>query len=854
MTLLLIVLALSGLGQEKFYAYHTKLSHTSTDYFGKYADLIVVLPEGQLEFTRQTYYQPRWVTAEGTYLVDDFYPDRDPDHNLYYSYVRLMEQNDKRIVVHWRYFPDIQRIDALNEELEPANIYGFQAAVHELYVIHRDGSIEREVRDARGSRWETWNRQDYGHRQILGLKLNGIEYGTVKWGNRHDSLPQSATPNPIIEPASHPEPIIAWTFDEGLGDVYEEFDDWEEWELAYQTMETVSEEMCEISGHTALYKPGVSGTALGFDGFYSGVFFEEEVELGNVFTVEAWIALDVYPYNETAIVHSSGEFGAAGFYLGVDAYGKLLLRINGKSIKSAKTLPLYTWTHVSASVKKGNASLYLDGEPVGSFKYRGNLHLDEFGWIIGLNNELNRPTDYVRGHDQNIPFIHGLQGMIDEVRVYPETLSPDQVLHNYQAFLPVDRTSPLKPGLLPGEVGYSDQFAASYVNLEFHDLWDRMWRLVEGTDIVVKFKDLPTSVVYWRGTNFAANWVTEKNHWMADQSSEIFTQHGCSEHMSDKQCRHSYARIIENNPARVKVHWRYPCVDVGYVCVDRMNFTDEYHTIYPDGTGIRHVIFNNPTMEPPGFQDIQYFTNPGETALDVVELNAVTVANRDGEVEEMVWVQPNRNPQPKMEDPSIQYINTKSDWKVYAIYPEPGLGTWGRHEQSKYTDDPFAGPWNHWPISVVPSDGRFAIAHDRVTHFALGAGDAGDEHVVHFGFTEQDIKTLIPRARSFQTPAEISSIKGAASSGFSRAEKAYMLVYGGKGKVSIKLGSSEDSPLVNPAFVVQDLALIPEKIMVDGRSHEAYHSGQSYDTQGELQTIVWLELKSAKPVEIEFRF
>jgi hypothetical protein len=59
--------------QDNFYAYHTKISHTSTDYFGKYADLIVVLGEDrQLEFTRRTQYLPRWVTPKGSFIVDDW--------------------------------------------------------------------------------------------------------------------------------------------------------------------------------------------------------------------------------------------------------------------------------------------------------------------------------------------------------------------------------------------------------------------------------------------------------------------------------------------------------------------------------------------------------------------------------------------------------------------------------------------------------------------------------------------------------------------------------------------------------------------------------------------------------------
>jgi hypothetical protein len=149
-------------------------------------------------------------------------------------------------------------------------------------------------------------------------------------------------------------------------------------------------------------------------------------------------------------------------------------------------------------------------------------------------------------------------------RVNDQALSEKQLKKHYKAFLPADLTSSLDKAVLPGEVGIAEEFGATYKNLEYHELWDRMWRNTDQTDIVVKFDHSPVSVVYWRGTNFAANWITDNNRWMADQSSEIFTLHGCSEHMSDKQTRHSYARIIENNDARVIVHWRYPCVDVGH--------------------------------------------------------------------------------------------------------------------------------------------------------------------------------------------------------------------------------------------------------------------------------------------------
>jgi hypothetical protein len=323
--------------------------------------------------------------------------------------------------------------------------------------------------------------------------------------------------------------------------------------------------------------------------------------------------------------------------------------------------------------------------------------------------------------------------------------------------------------------------------------------------------------------------------------------------MSDKQTRHSYARLIENNDARVVVHWRYPCVDVGYVCINRMNYTDEYHTIYPDGTGIRKVVYNNTTTEAPGFQDIQYFTNPGETALDVVKLNAVKVANTRGEIDEMVWVKPNKNPQTDLEDATIQYINTKSTWKVYALYPEPGIGTWGDFEQSKYTDDPFAGPWNHWPISLVPSDGRYAVAHDRVTHFALGAGDAGEEAIVHYGFTDQDIISLIPRTKYWQNPPEVSNVKGLVFIEFDKAQKAYVFGKGQGEQMSFTVEAANQSPLVNPAFEIHDCGQNDIALKINGKSiskGKEFRLGQEYDKAGNPMLVIWLEYKSEKPVSI----
>jgi hypothetical protein len=832
-----------------FYAYYTKVQHSATDYLGKYPDIIVVLGAGrQLEFTRQTGYQPLWRTASGTHLIDDMFPGRDKDSDFYYTYVRLMANEPDKIVVHWRYYKDTKILEEANRALNSLSPHGFLGVIHELFTIYPDGRVERQLMEAKGTRIGDWRHPEMETTQTLRLRDDGIEHGPVSWGRPGPIYPRAAVDgNPVKAEPKLPDPIRMWTFDEGL----EPSED--------LIFEEKAEGEWRIEGLMSVFKKGVSGTALAFDGYYSALTPEwedrEVAEPENAMTITAWVALDVYPYNNAPIIHNSSGFGEEGWYFGVDPYGHLLFTIGGKTIKSQAVLPLYNWTHAAVAIGKGRSYMYIDGKEVASGRYSGKIQAPDTDIVIGLNNEMERCTDYVRTPDQNLPFIYGIQGLLDEVRMYDRQLSSDQITKSFETFMPMERTSDLAKAVLPGEVGQADLFGAHYKTLQFHELWDNMWRVPEGADIVVKFDRNPCSVVYWRGSNYAASWVTDNNRWMADQSSEIFTKHGCSEHMADKQTRHSYARIIENTPARVVVHWRYPCVDVSYYCANRRNWSDEYHTIYPDGTAIRKVNWNK-VYDQPGFQDIQFFTNPGETALDVVDLQAVTLANLDGEVFEMHWAKPNRIPENELEDASIQYLNSKSEYHVFAVYQGGELGAWGTNEQSRYTDDPFAGPWNHWPIYFVPSDGRFAVAHDRVTHFALGANDAAPEFgsVVMYGFTNEDITTLVPAAKSWQDPATLVNVSGAKSHGYDKDQKAFVLTAQGS-KTTFTVDASAKSPMVNPCFVVKNWGSDSEAhLKVNGsrqKASAAFRQGVVRDTDGTQTLVIWLEIIADQKTSIE---
>jgi hypothetical protein len=275
-------------------------------------------------------------------------------------------------------------------------------------------------------------------------------------------------------------------------------------------------------------------------------------------------------------------------------------------------------------------------------------------------------------------------------------------------------------------------------------------------------------------------------------------------------------------------------------------WADEYYSIYPDGVGIRYV-----ARAPSGWHDTQFFTQPGTTCLDNLSLTALTVANLDGKSADLTWKMPNHNPDNPIKDACIKVVNFKSDWKVFAIYREGvQITTWGGGEQSKHTPDPFAGPWNHWPVGLNPSDGRYAVSHDRVTHAALGdARNVGN--FIMYGFTDKSATSLIPLAKAWNRPPTLKNLKGCQSSGYKQTQRAYIIASKAS-SMSFTLNGSEETPVYNPCFVIENWTSENKcRLVVNGKETESgksFRQGITRNTDGTKTLVVWVELESVSPV------
>lgn len=831
--------------------------------WGKYADLVVQIAEGRrVVFSRATGYLPYYQTAAGKFPFKQLAECLE-DPLCLCSNVHVVEDRPERIVVHWRHVPD------------PASVV-MTGEIHEYFIVTPDGKVRREVRIG-SEKLDDFNNPANALVQELALTSEGVTEVSLTRG-RPVAAPSPGLAGAPLRMAAVGSPAAWFRFDDGLapGRVL--------------TTEAVHGTACAVAGNKTLWKKGVSGTALAFDGYFSKVTLPKDKapRVKDELTLEAWVVLGAYPWNDAGIVHQSlGDpinqeeykqryhdpyvyrpWKMEGYMLGVDPYGRPIFKLNGRqvgggvleakdTVNKQDALPTYRWTHLAATYGRGRMCLYVDGKLVASQPATGPIVLPDRDVLIGLNGDAQRVSDPV-SHSRyaartNMPLVYGIEGLIDEVLIYDRALTADEINKSSQACVPsaAERTQPdLDRRILPGEADGAPaaKFGATCQTLKYHELWDNLWRPSAYRDLVVRFDSQPGRVVFWQGTGFSAGWVTDNNKWMADQSWEISGPHGCSEHMADKRGRYNFCQLIENTGARVVIHWRYPAIDVGYVFTGMNIWADEYYTIYPDGVGVRFV-------DCPGgeWADTQFLSQPGTTCLDNMDLTAISVANLAGRSADLTWAMPNHVPDNPLKDACVKRINFKSKWKIFAVYMEGAvIGTWGADEQSKHTPDPFAGPWNHWPVGLNPSDGRYAVADDRVTHAALGGATNTGNLILH-GFTDQAVTTLVPLAKSWQHPLAIAGATGCESKGYDASQRAYPLTATDQA-LSFTLQGSADKPVHNPCFVIAHWdADTVAKVSINGKAvapGKACRQGIVRDTEGRQTLVIWLELESVEAIKL----
>ena len=632
----------------------------------------------------------------------------------------------------------------------------------------------------------------------------------------------------------------------------------------------------EATGFPTLAE-GVSGNALKLDGLATHLIrkADKAPKLGEAFSFEGWVALQEYPWNWAAIANQERDH-KEGWFFGISGEGRLGLHVakDGKWVEcnSKSQLPLLKWSHVAGSYDPATGlKVFINGKLEGAIKTTGPITPSQgVDLLVGLSHTRTFPYRTERKYSASFKSPMLIDGLLDEVKIHNKALTAEEVAQAYAAVQP-KVAQPLQFRRMPSGPEGPGEFGAVYTRLNYAPEWERHWRVGEFPDILVRFNESPSRVVFWRGTNYGACYVSENGLWAGDQSLEVNSaETGCYEHMADKKCAFSTAKILESNDARVVVHARYASVGIDgkFLNPDPMTgwglWSDEYFTIYPDGVTVRHVVATNHNAGGE-WQETLLYNQPGMRPEDTVDLKALTLANQNGETQTYSWEDgsPVKLKDPKgprqflnPEKANIQIVNFRSKWRPFIVYETDvkiipvGIGA-----STDYSKFPC---WNHWPVAQLPNDGRKALVSDKPSHFSLCTSRGvirptpdGSESVYLYGMTNQPIESLVPLAKSWNAaPTVALSGSGFESQGDDKSQRAYVFnrTDAKADSLEFTLEASHESPIQNPAFVVKNWGKSPAKLSIDGKAiprGKEFRVGHNKTVEG-TDLVVWVKLSGDK--------
>jgi hypothetical protein len=855
-----------------FYAYYTRLEYNDNNNTGKYADIVVHLNStGLLVFSRKNSYLPYWEVKGSKHFLERIIPfngdgpQERPDRINKCSYVRVIENSDKKIVIHWRYAHDLKSLNFTDFRKSYEGDIGkyFADYVDEYFEIGPDAVVTRKIKKGCYS-LDQWNDPTNITTQVLKLSSEGIETVNLVPTKSQD-IPREKIQGSVVINKEGRSPLRWWRFDEGLEP------------NNHFTEERKTGSSCIINGVDSYWRAGVSGSCLSFDGYTSKVTLPAKMlpQITNDFAIEAWISPQEYPWNWAGIVDHDQE-KKAGYSLSINHLGQISLYalIDGSwvGLCTKKSVDLLKWTCLTGVYKKDEGfSIYFNGELAGSNHITGDItDAINHDLYIGMAHEKNPPWAYERNITKSYLSNMVFSGLIDEVRLFDRALEHSEILSGYRHYKPANPKA-LDFWVLPAGEDIPNKFGATYSKLKCSPEWDGLWRFGDYADIVVAFDDKPCRFVFWRGTNYLPSIVTEpgpKGIWNCDQGPEDYTDQ-CYEHMSDKTCRYSHVRLIENTEARVVVHWRNASVGVSYdwLSIDKDGWglwTDEYWYIYPDAVSVRYQVSGR-LADFKGIQTQQneLLSQPGTKPEDIVPYDAITVSNIKGETE--LWNYstgvPYRKGHAIGENRNLIYMNLNSEYKHFNIgeigsYYVP-YSQWESMRMApghtKYN------AWNHYPFGLLPSDGTVATGIDRVSSSCIGTlyglhhqlDDGRVDMYNIYGITNIPAAGLRDLNRSWNYAPALSNISGAESKGYEKGQRAYVLTKR-SAKISFNLEGSEDSPILNPCFVIKKwesdskarIKINNKNLATDGKIKQ----GIIRDTDGTKTLIIWIEEKSYEKV------
>lgn len=416
-------------------------------------------------------------------------------------------------------------------------------------------------------------------------------------------------------------------------------------------------------------------------------------------------------------------------------------------------------------------------------------------------------------------------------------------------------------------------------------------------EVVVTFDKLRTKMSF--NLPAAACLVTENNISYLNSWAETYDPaagDGSCEPLMDRDNVYSRMWIESQNDARIVVRWRAALVSSDGIIAHKDapavspygpgDWVDEWYIIYPDGVHVRKSqVYSHfaPQAKPFGwdreppnyifeFQEMSFQGRGGHLPEDDIQTKALTLIKMDG-TNTTISYDPypiHFNPTEEelyasfgdFRDANIFVVNTKSQFHPFTIGREEGVSI------SPYAPETetLKGTFQQWPYEPDKHLGYIGVS---LGHMVLRTfyrqTDTTLTQIYLSGFVKgsKPERTLVPLAKSWLHAPAITLGDGSAgeSYGYDPAQRAYLLDTGqGSEGVAFTITASQDSPVVNPALLINNWGEADPTVEVNGSPiapgpdcrigrYEKLDVDDGRDWKNAL--VVWLKLESTEETNVK---
>jgi hypothetical protein len=123
-----------------------------------------------------------------------------------------------------------------------------------------------------------------------------------------------------------------------------------------------------------------------------------------------------------------------------------------------------------------------------------------------------------------------------------------------------------------------------------------------------------------------------------------------------------------------------------------------------------------------------------------------------------------------------------------------------------------------------------------------------------YGLTDLPAADLRTLNRSWNSAPAVEDLNGCRSAGYDQRQRAYVVTRGSD-SLSLRLNGSEESPVLNPCFVIRNWGgQAPARLKIDGRAQipgPDFRQGIIRDTDGTETMVIWVRQRSLQPLSYE---